>query len=97
MKRIIAAMGAALLLAGCATSFSGSTKVDGPDECRKICGKWGMELAGMVAMGDYTDGCICKVKGETLSLRDAGRGLLMSSAATAGGVSAVKRQMEKDD
>ena len=32
-----------LLLAGCATSFKGSAKVEGPDDCRKICGKWEMD------------------------------------------------------
>jgi hypothetical protein len=44
------------------TNFAGSPKVSGgPDSCRVRCTQWGLEFAGMVAMGDYTDGCICQV------------------------------------
>ncbi len=83
-----------LVLAGCATSFSGSAKVDGPDECRKICGKWEMDLAGMVAMGDYTTGCICKVKGEKLGLSDIGSSVILGSAGATGSLAGVYRQMQ---
>ena len=47
---------------GCETSFQGDAKVaDGPRGCWKKCSGWGLEFAGMVAMGDYSDGCICRV------------------------------------
>ena len=96
MKKSTMLLGICLLLAGCATSFSGSAKVDGPGECRKICSKWEMELAGMVAMGDYTNGCICRVRGEQLSLNDIGRSVLLGSVGAVGGVQGVYRQMKED-
>ena len=60
-----AAMILAGALSGCVTptSFEGPAKVkDGPAGCRAVCDGWGMELAGMVKMGEYSDGCICQVK-----------------------------------
>lgn len=84
------------VLTGCATSFTGSAKVDGPKECRMTCDKWGMDLAGMVAMGEYTNGCVCKVKGEKLSLNSVADAMLMSSAGAAGASAAVWMQNEKD-
>lgn len=65
MKRVIygaVVLSMAMAMSGCATSFSGSAYVDGPAECKQKCEKWGMDLAGMVSMGAYTDGCICKAK-----------------------------------
>ena len=53
-----------LVLAACEppTSFNGSPKVaDGPRGCWNKCSAWGLEFAGMVAMGEYSDGCICRV------------------------------------
>ena len=51
-----------LATSGCATTFYGSSNVsDGPSGCKAKCSSWGMELAGMVAMGEYSDGCICQV------------------------------------
>jgi len=61
--RRIAALAFAIALGGCATQFYGSPKVDkGPAGCKTACDAWGMELAGMVKMGEYSDGCICQVK-----------------------------------
>lgn len=98
MKKLIVVMGVAALgtLAGCATSFTGSAKVDGPKECREVCDRWGMDLAGMVAMGEYTNGCICRVKGERLSLNSVAETMLLSSAGSAGGSAAVYMQSQKD-
>lgn len=98
MKRVtvvtvVAALGA---LTGCATSFTGSAKVEGPKECREVCDKWGMDLAGMVAMGEYTNGCICRIKGERLSLNDIAGTMLLSSAGSAGGSAAVYMQNQED-
>ena len=66
MRRILGA-GAALALAGCEglmyTHFEGAPKVkDGPAGCKAACAAWGMDLAGMVKMGEYSDGCICQVR-----------------------------------
>jgi len=97
MKKLVLTACMALLVSGCATSFSGRAKVDGPEQCSRICSKWNMDLAGMVAMGEYTDGCICKVKGEKLSVSDIGKGLLMSSAGAAGGTVGVYRQMQDSE
>lgn len=56
----IAALAAAT---GCATTFTGNAKVEnGVAGCRSGCAEWGMELAGMVKVGEYSDGCICQVK-----------------------------------
>jgi len=79
-------------VSGCATSFTGSAKVDGPKDCRTVCDGWGMDLAGMVAMGEYTNGCICRVKGEQLSMKAIGSSLMSSAAGASGGSAAVYMQ-----
>ncbi|HEU4407949.1 MAG TPA: hypothetical protein VFS43_21990 [Polyangiaceae bacterium] len=44
------------------TNFLGAPKVPGgPDGCRARCTQWGLEFTGMVAMGEYSDGCVCQV------------------------------------
>lgn len=98
MKKLVAAGMIAIVgvISGCATSFTGSAKVDGPRECRKVCDTWGMDLAGMVAMGEYTNGCICKVKGEQVSLNRIGTTVLMSSAGVAGGSAGVYMMNQED-
>jgi hypothetical protein len=56
---------ATLLVAGCSlpTSFKGEPKVPGGAAgCQTRCTALGMELAGMVVMGEYSDGCVCRVK-----------------------------------
>jgi len=81
---------------GCATptSFEGQAKIEGgPVGCKKICADWGMTLAGMVALGDYTDGCICQTKESKLSVKDVGKNLLQSGAGGAGGVGAAEESM----
>jgi hypothetical protein len=84
---------------GCATatSFYGNAKIEGgPAGCQKICEGWGMTLAGMVALGDYTDGCICQAKESKLSVRDVGESLLQSGAGGAGGIEGAEREEERD-
>ncbi len=97
MKRLVTVglLGLLATASGCATSFSGSAKLDGPKDCRKICDNWGMDLAGMVAMGEYTNGCICRVKGEQLSLKGIGGAILSSSAAAGAGSAGVYMQMQE--
>jgi hypothetical protein len=76
-----------LLLAGCPTSFTGSaTTPDGPNTCQAKCSSWGMELVGMVSMGEnYTDGCICAVPGK-------GGAVAMATAGAAGAAAGVVTQ-----
>src|SRR5204862_7346202 len=38
---------------------------------RAICASYEMELAGMVALGEYSDGCICEVPGKRASVAGA--------------------------
>jgi hypothetical protein len=59
------AIAALVAATGCATAtqFWGSPKVqNGVAGCQAACAGWGMELAGMVKVGEYSDGCICQVK-----------------------------------
>jgi len=63
------------LLCGCGspTQFQGSAKVaGGPSGCQKICEGWGMQLAGMVAMGDYSTACVCQLPGRSVPVVAAG-------------------------
>jgi hypothetical protein len=96
MKKFIGVLLVTALLGGCATSFTGSPKVGDPAQCRKICSKWDMVLVGMVALGDYSDGCICKVKDEKLSLGQIGESVLLSSASVGSGAAGVFMQMQEE-
>ncbi len=90
MSRILLLAGILLFSNGCATFFSGSPTVsNGPAGCREKCSKWGMELAGMVAMGEFSDGCICQVPGA--SQKSATQDVAGAGAAVAG--VEVHRQM----
>ena len=65
MKVVVTIAALAFLAAGCATSFTGEAHVEGgPTGCRAKCKAWGMDLSGMVAVGEYSDACICKVRGK---------------------------------
>ncbi|MEB2312167.1 MAG: hypothetical protein OZ921_04115 [Sorangiineae bacterium] len=86
------------LTAGCATSFTGSPHVEnGRQGCESKCKSQGMEVAGMVYMGEYTDGCVCVVPGQSASRRQ----LLMAAAngaaaGSAGVVLQMRRQQEEN-
>ena len=99
MKRIIWFL-LFLLLAGCAaplTTFTGGAKIKGgPSGCEAKCNEWAMELVGMVALGEYTDGCICKKKGSQLSMQDVGETLSLSLAGWSGGAVAAVENERKD-
>jgi hypothetical protein len=57
-----------LVHSGCMSKFQGSARVKGGVAgCVEKCRSWGMELDGMVAVGEYTDACICGYKGEHAS------------------------------
>lgn len=59
-------VGTLTVLSGCATSFTGDSHVPGgASGCQSACSAQGLELVGMVLMGEYSDGCICKVRGRS--------------------------------
>jgi len=84
---VITAMGAS----GCATSFMGSAYVEGPKECRSICSGWGMEMSGMVAMGEYSTACVCEVPGGD-TRRQA---ILQSGISAVAGAAGVMMQSQR--
>ncbi|MGZ6124270.1 MAG: hypothetical protein ACXWLR_04875 [Myxococcales bacterium] len=50
------------------TTFRGDPKVpQGAAGCKSICASYGMELTGMIALGEYSDGCICELPGKRIS------------------------------
>jgi hypothetical protein len=81
---------AAITVLGCATTFMGSARVQsGPSGCRAKCAAWDMELAGMVAVGEYSDGCICEVPG-----RRSDTGASIATGAAAVGTIQQMRQQQ---
>jgi hypothetical protein len=101
IKRIIRAMvmtgftGSMLFTGACATSFTGSAFVeDGRSGCEAKCKGQGMELAGMVYMGEYSDACVCTVPGKSAS---ASKHFLASTGAVAGGSAGVVLQMRRNE
>lgn len=50
----------------------------------------GMDLAGMVQMGEYSNGCICQVRGKTLTAPQAAAGI-------AEAVAGVEMQRQLDE
>jgi len=91
MKRIFAIVVAVVSLSGCATTFHGSPKIaNGPAGCQQQCDAWAMDLVGMVAMGEYSDGCICQVRGQSSKTAAAVSG---TGAAVAG----VWNQMQEEE
>lgn len=91
MIRPMMALVMAFGLAGCATSFTGEAHVEGgPAGCQKKCDAWGMDFAGMVAMGEYSDACVCHVRGKQASTSDAA-----DVAAMTGGAAGVVMQMQR--
>lgn len=80
----------ALLLSACATRFYGEAHVEGgPAGCEAKCRAWGQEFVGMVAMGEYSDACICHVPGRPMPASSA-------AASVAGGVAGVAMQADDD-
>lgn len=71
-KLIVLLVTASMFALGCATSFTGEAHVpEGPAGCELKCRAWGYECVGMIAMGEYSDGCICRKKGVQLSEAEA--------------------------
>jgi hypothetical protein len=88
--RILLAVG---MTSACATSFTGSAHVeDGRAGCERKCKGQGMELAGMVYMGEYSDACVCSAPGQTGSNK---LHQLATAGAVAGGSAGVVMQMRQ--
>lgn len=100
MKRVLSKLtllivgsGLVMTLSACATNFTGSPHVEGGRSgCEAKCKAQGMEIAGMVYMGEYSDACVCAVPGST-SMR---KQTLLADAATAGGAAGVVMQMRRE-
>lgn len=54
-----------------------------------------MSLVGMVAMGEYSDACICKAPGGGTAAIDADTDMILGSASTAAGSAGVIMQMRR--
>jgi hypothetical protein len=84
--QLLASVGAAiatLFLAGCATTFTGDAHVPGGRSgCVDMCQAQGMDVAGMVFMGEYSSACVCEVaSGDSAAVSS-------SAVAAAGGSAA---------
>lgn len=89
LRRMI--LPACLLFAGCATSFTGSAHIEGgPGACMSKCTAWGLEFAGMVAMGEYSDACVCNQPGKTIAP-------IKSAAAVGSAVGVVMQERRNRD
>lgn len=80
MKLII--LLALVSVTSCSTSFTGSAHLT-PGQCKAKCDEWGMEMDGMIAMGEYSDACVCAKKGKNVQ----------SSNFSGGGAVGVVMQM----
>lgn len=81
---------------GCATAFTGDAHVPGgPAGCRDRCSSYGMDLAGMVAMGEYSDGCICKVRGQAAAADNSTLAVAGAAPAAVGVVMAMRQQQQR--
>jgi hypothetical protein len=80
-----------LVFGGCATSFTGAAHIEsGPKGCMAICTGWGLEFAGMVAMGAYSNACICNKPGKKVEPAQA-------AAAVGSAVGVVMQQRRNRD
>ena len=92
---VLCALLVATLGTACATSFTGSAHVEeGRGGCERKCKGQGMEVSGMVYMGEYSDACICSVPGQTSSRQQR---ILAGGAAVAGGAAGVVMQMRAQE
>jgi hypothetical protein len=90
----IVTLALALAASGCYTVFMGEAKVpQGRRTCEKYCQLAGMELTGMVFMGEYTDGCICEVRRE----RSSAAGAEAAAGASAAAVAVKQMQRKSQD
>jgi len=87
MKQFVLGLGAAAVLMGCTpmTRFKGSPRVEnGRAGCERKCASQGLQFAGMVFVGEYSDACLCQVPAGSGAVPHAS-----SAASTAPAVAAV--------
>jgi hypothetical protein len=90
----------AFAASGCTTTFYGSAKIEGGRaQCETTCKQWDMDLVGMVAVGEYTNGCICQARSSSssVSVRDIGQTVLLGSAGTAAGTVGAYNAMKSGE
>jgi len=81
---------------GCATSFTGSAYVEnGRNGCEAKCRGQGMQVAGMVYMGEYSSACVCEVPRATSSIGGGERHLIALSGGAMGSAAGVIMQMQR--
>ncbi|NNF35769.1 MAG: hypothetical protein HKN68_16795 [Saprospiraceae bacterium] len=98
MKKIYLFLIMLFVLSSCRTQFYGSPYIEeGRFGCEKICASWDMELVGMVAMGEYSNGCICQKPEADLSINEVGQSIILSSKGTGAAVAAMLTQMQNED
>jgi hypothetical protein len=93
----LSGFGLALLVSvvasGCATSFTGSPYVEGGRSgCEAKCRSAGMEVVGLVYMGEYSDACVCGAPGQSASRKKL---LMAATGAAAGAGAGVAMQMQR--
>jgi hypothetical protein len=87
MKPFVLGLGVTVLLVGCTpmTQFEGSARVEnGRAGCERKCASQGLQFAGMVFVGEYSDACLCQVPAAAGGVPQA-----TSAASTAPAVAAV--------
>jgi hypothetical protein len=80
LKTTVFVFSTLLFLAGCATSFTGNAHITKP-YCQNFCKTNGLNFTGMVALGEYSSGCICSASAHGTAANEAA-----GSAAAAVGV-----------
>jgi hypothetical protein len=82
----------AFAASGCTTTFYGSAKIEGGRaQCETTCKQWDMDLVGMVAVGEYTNGCICQARSSSSSVS------VLGSAGTAAGTVGAYNAMKSGE
>jgi hypothetical protein len=70
----------------------------GPKECVSMCKGWGMELAGMVGVGDQSPSeggataCVCELPGRQGAVSTGASGISAGSAAAIAAIQAEEQQ-----
>lgn len=84
--RLTALVGLLMFLtAGCATSFRGSPYIaGGAVGCERRCSAWGLDFAALVAMGEYSEACVCQPRDKRASKDEVTRAAVRAVAAAHG-------------
>ena len=85
----------ALLLTGCATTFTGDAHVNGRKDCEAKCTQDGLVLARMVYMGEYTSGCVCGLPGQAPPQQPVAAAGAAAGAAAAGVALQMRRHSQQ--